>query len=225
MKKKDMMIELLIDEKDKENGLEIISFVSEPAIESNFQYFSKEKKKLEFKTTDVEKRIVTGAAMIPDKKILRLDGEGNPYFVFFTKDTVMKCQESFAKYGKTKATNYEHNESELDDTTVVESWIVKDSNNDKSNALGFKDISEGTWMVSYKVDNDELWDKVKSGEVQGFSIEGMFQEKLVEMSVKPRVENMTDEDTYESIKSIISNASLSEDEMYDKIADIASKLK
>ena len=68
------------------------------------------------------------------------------------------------------------------DVTVVESWIVTDPANDKSNALGFKDIPKGSWFVSYKIDNDELWEKVKSGEVRGYSIEGVFSKNIIELS-------------------------------------------
>jgi len=217
---KKIIVELLIDVEDRENGLDIISFVSDPAIQSNFQYFSKQKKKVEFKATDNEKRIVTGPAMIPNQEIIRLDAQDKPYFVFFTPETVEKCQESFAKFGKTKSTNLEHSESNLTDTTVVESWIVNDSENDKSNSLGF-DVPKGTWMISYKVDNDEVWEKVKNGEALGFSIEGMFSEKIIQMSV----EQNENEDAYETIKAIVSNDSLSEDEMFDKLSEIASKLK
>ena len=100
--------------------------------------------------------------------------------------------------------------------TVVESWIVKDEKNDKSNALGF-DVPANTWMVSYKVDNDELWSKVKSGEVSGFSIEGVFSKNIVQM-------NEESVDELEQIESLLSNDSLSEDEIYNKIALIVSKL-
>ena len=142
--------------------------------------------------------------------------EGNPYFVFFTEETVEKAQEVFAKHGKTKATNFEH-EIGLRDVTVVESWLVEDPANDKSNALGFKDIPKGSWMVSYKVDNDNLWESVKAGEVLGFSIEGVFSKNIVQMS----------EETpsyLEVIEAIVKDESLDEGEMYDKIAVIVSKL-
>jgi len=152
---KKVLIELFIDEEDQDNGLDIISFVSEPAIEKDFMYFNVDKKKYEFKASDVEKRIVTGPAMVPNQEILRLDAQDNPYFVYFTEETIEKAQEMFAKYGKTKSTNYQH-EVGMRDVTVVESWIVTDPSNDKANALGFKDIPKGTWMVSYKVDNDKL---------------------------------------------------------------------
>ena len=143
--------------------------------------FNEAKDSFEFKATDEEKRIVTGAAMMPNKEIVRMDAESKPYFVYFTEETIEKCQEMFAKYGKTKSTNFEHSTG-MRDVTVVESWIVTDPKNDKSNALGFKDIPKGSWMVSYKVDNDDLWAKVKAGEVKGFSIEGVFSKNIIQMA-------------------------------------------
>ena len=178
---KKVLIELFIDDEDHDNALDIISFVSSPAIESDFMRFNEAKDSFEFKATDEEKRIVTGAAMMPNKEIVRMDAESKPYFVYFTEETIEKCQEMFAKYGKTKSTNFEHSTG-MRDVTVVESWIVTDPTNDKSNALGFKDIPKGSWFVSYKVDNDELWAKVKAGEVKGYSIEGVFSKNIIEMS-------------------------------------------
>jgi len=192
---KKVLIELFIDDEDEENALDIISFVSAPAIEKDFMHFKEQKNTYQFKATDEEKRIVTGAAMVPNQDIIRMDAEGNPYFVYFTKETIEKAQEVFAKKGKTKSTNFEHEESLMEGVTVVESWIVEDPKNDKSNALGFSDITEGTWFVSYKVDNDELWGKVKSGEVKGFSIEGVFSKNIVQMSEE--VENDSDNNSNE----------------------------
>ena len=177
---KKVLIELFIDDKDQDNALDMISFVSAPAIEKDFMHFKEQKEKFEFKS-DEEKRIVTGAAMIPNQEIIRMDAEDKPYFVYFTEETIEKAQEVFAKYGKTKSTNFEH-KTGMRDVTVVESWIVTDPSNDKSNALGFSDIPKGSWMVSYKVDNDDLWKKVKNGEVKGFSIEGVFSKNIIQMS-------------------------------------------
>ena len=177
---KKVLIELFIDDKDQDNALDMISFVSAPAIEKDFMHFKEQKEKFEFKS-DEEKRIVTGPAMVPNQEIIRMDAEDKPYFVYFTEETIVKAQEVFAKYGKTKSTNFEH-ATGMRDVTVVESWIVTDPSNDKSNALGFSDIPKGSWMVSYKVDNDDLWAKVKAGEVKGFSIEGVFSKNIIEMS-------------------------------------------
>jgi len=211
---KKILIELFIDEEDHDNGLDIISFVSEPAIEKDFMYFNADKKKYEFKASDTEKRIVTGPAMVPNQEIIRVDAQGNPYFVFFTEDTIEKAQEIFAKFGKTKSTNFEH-EVGMRDVTVVESWIVTDPNNDKANALGFKDIPKGTWMVSYKVDNDDLWQMVKDGQVMGFSIEGVFGRKIVEMSAED-----TTELVYNKIQEVLNNEELTDNDKYDMVSKL-----
>lgn len=213
-KDKKVLIELFIDEQDHDNCLDIISFVSEPAIEKNFMYFNVDKKKYEFKSTNDEKRIVTGPAMVPNQEIIRLDAEGNPYFVFFTEETIEKAQEMFAKYGQTKTTNYEH-EVGMRDVSVVESWIVTDPNNDKANALGFKDIPKGTWMVSYKVDNDNLWQMVKDGQVMGFSIEGVFGRRIVEMSAEDTTDLL-----YSKIQEVLNNEELSDDDKFDLMANL-----
>lgn len=209
-----ILIELFIDENDHDNALDIISFVSEPAIEKNFMYFNVDKKKYEFKSTNEEKRIVTGPAMVPNQEIIRVDAEGNPYFVFFTEATIEKAQEMFAKYGQTKTTNYEH-EVGMRDVSVVESWIVTDPNNDKANALGFKDIPKGTWMVSYKVDNDNLWQMVKDGQVMGFSIEGVFGRKIVEMSSQA-----SEDILYGKIQEVLNNEELNDDDKFDMVAKL-----
>ena len=190
---KKVLIELFIDDKDQDNALDIISFVSAPAIESDFMRFNEAKDSFTFKATDEEKRIVTGAAMMPNKEIVRMDAENKPYFVYFTEETIEKCQEMFAKYGKTKSTNFEHSTG-MRDVTVVESWIVTDPKNDKSNALGFTDIPKGSWFVRYKVDNDDLWAKVKAGEVKGYSIEGVFSKNIIEMSKE--VKNDSDDSDF-----------------------------
>ena len=208
---KKVLIELFIDEEDQDNGLDIISFVSEPAIEKDFMYFNVDKKKYEFKASDVEKRIVTGPAMVPNQEILRLDAQDNPYFVYFTEETIEKAQEMFAKYGKTKSTNYQH-EVGMRDVTVVESWIVTDPSNDKANALGFKDIPKGTWMVSYKVDNDKLWNMVKDGQVMGFSIEGVFGRRIVNMSTEVSIDEM-----YDKVTEILVNTAFTDEQKYDEL--------
>ena len=157
--------------------------------------------------------------MVPNQEIIRLDAEGNPYFVFFTEATIEKAQEVFAKFGKTKSTNFEHNVG-LRDVTVVESWLVTDPNNDKANALGFSDIPKGTWMVSYKVDNDQLWELVKAGEVLGFSIEGVFSKNIIQMSAQDKEEALFNE-----IRAALTDKGISQDDLYDKLAQISSKLK
>jgi hypothetical protein len=199
MEKKPLVIEMLVSE-DNDTGVEIISFVENPAIEIDFMFFGKETKR-EFKTTSSEKRIVCGAAMIPNEKIIRLDGNNNEYFVFFSEDTIRLCNEMYFKNGNNKGANLEHDVA-VDGVTVVESWLIEDEKVDKAVALGFKDLPKGTWMISYKVDNDDVWEKIKSGEVLGFSVEGLFGQKRAEMSK---------EFTVDDLKEIL-NSNISDDE-------------
>lgn len=125
--------------------------------------------------TDEEKRVVFGPAMIPDVKIFRKDPLGNPYYVFFSADTIKMIAEKYMrnKYIDNNDTN--HNGKAASDVYVIESWIKEDEN-DKSTKYGYGDLPVGTWFVSMKVRNDEVWQKVKKGELRGFSVSGYFEE-------------------------------------------------
>lgn len=125
--------------------------------------------------TDDEKRMVVGPAMIPDLKIFRRDMMGNPYYVFFSAETIKMIAEKYMrnKYIDNNDTN--HDGKAVEDVYVVESWIKEDKE-DKSNKYGYSDLPVGTWFVSMKVRNDEVWKKVKNGELRGFSVSGFFEE-------------------------------------------------
>jgi hypothetical protein len=167
------IIELFIDENDEVSGIEAISVVENPAIESDFIALKNQEIKLA--EVDKEKRILMGAALIPNKPIYRLSGE-NEYYIYFSRDTVRKASELFFMRGNQNNSTLEHN-LPLTGLTAVESWIVE-SEQDKSRHYGL-DVPVGTWMVSMKVHNDEVWnDFVKTGRVKGFSIEGYFADKL-----------------------------------------------
>jgi hypothetical protein len=155
-----------------------ISLVGEPAIESNFVFFDKEK--VQFEKIDNEKRIVAGPVLIPNKKILRVDGEGKPYEVFFSPQTVEKLAQNYLKRRYTNKSTLEH-EEDVNGVSLVESWI-KTTKMDKSNGLGLN-LPIGSWVGLFKIDNDEIWDDyVKTGSVKGLSIEGVFTHDLVKAS-------------------------------------------
>ena len=180
------IIELLIDEDALLSGIEAISIVDKPAIEENFIAL-KEQTKVNLAEIDKEKRILMGAALIPNKNIYRTDGE-DEYYIYFSDDTVRKASELFLMRGNQNKSTLEH-EAELNGLTVVESWIIDDEVHDISRKYGL-DMPVGTWMVSMKVNNDEVWENyVKTGLVKGFSIEGYFTDKL-EMS---KIENHINE--------------------------------
>lgn len=127
---------------------------------------------------DEDKMEITGAAMIPNKLIIRTSPKGEPYYVYFTEETIKKLAFKFMKDKRLDATNIEHTPLKAKDTYVCESWLVTDEYNDKSNALGL-DYPKGTWVITMKTDNPEVWNKIKEGEYTGFSVEGYFEEKLV----------------------------------------------
>tara|TARA_R100001463_G_scaffold126754_1_gene184565 strand:+ start:2100 stop:3614 length:1515 start_codon:yes stop_codon:yes gene_type:complete len=180
------IIELLIDEDALLSGIEAISIVDKPAIEENFIAL-KEQTKVNLTEVDKEKRILMGAALVPNKNIYRTDGE-DEYYIYFSDDTVRKASELFLMRGNQNKSTLEH-EAELNGLSVVESWIIEDDVHDKSRKYGL-DMPVGTWMVSMKVNNDEVWENyVKTGLVKGFSIEGYFTDKL-EMS---KIENHINE--------------------------------
>jgi hypothetical protein len=150
-------------------GVEAISLVEFPAIESNWIALKKEVK---LEALDNERRMLYGPALIPDKPILRIDKEtGEEYYIVFDKETIYNCAHAFMKNGFQNAHTFEHTKP-IEGVTVVESWY-KESENDKSSFLGM-DVPVGTWVIGSKVDNPEIWASVKEGKVKGFSIEGYF---------------------------------------------------
>jgi hypothetical protein len=169
------IIELLIDEEELLSGIEAISIVHRPAIQEHFIALS-EQPKVELAEVDKEKRILMGAALVPNKHIYRADGE-DEYYIYFSEDTVRKASELFLMRSNQNESTLEH-EAKLYGLSVVESWIIEDETHDKSRKYGME-LPVGTWMVSMKVNNDDVWNNyVKTGKVKGFSIEGYFTDKV-----------------------------------------------
>ena len=126
---------------------------------------------------DDDKRIATGPLMIPNKMILRRDEEGKPYYIYFSKATIEKMAEKFLKLNKHNNTDVDHNANVTTQNTLLESWISEDKMYDKAYKMGFA-LPMGTWYVSYKINDDETWRKIKEGELKGFSLAGPFIEKM-----------------------------------------------
>lgn len=172
------IIELVIDENDETSGIDAVSVVHSPAIEENF--IALKKHEVELKEIDTEKRILMGAALVPNKQIYRRNEKDEEYYIYFSEKTVRKASELFLMRSNQNNATYEHKDK-LEGLSVVESWIIDDEKSDKSRLYGF-DLPKGTWMISMKVNNDEVWKDVKEGKVKGFSIEGYFADKY-EMSL------------------------------------------
>ena len=172
------VIELIIDETMELSGIDAISIVESPAIEENWIALNKqEPKEYKFAEVSKEKQIIMGALLVPDKQIYRRDEENGEYMIWFSKDTIRQCMEMFFKNGNQSNATFEHLET-ITGLTMVESWIVEDTEKDKSKLYELN-VPVGTWMGTIKVDNDVIWnDFVKTGLVKGFSIEGYFADKL-----------------------------------------------
>ena len=167
------ILELILDEQQIASGIDAISIVQSPAIESNFIALSKHK--VEFKTLDSEKRILLGPALIPNKPIYRKQ-DGMEFYCYFSRNTVKKASELYLQRGNQNQATLEH-AVKIQGLCLVESWVKEDMEKDKSAMYGMSDPI-GTWMVAMKVENDEVWNEyVKTGLVKGFSIEGYFVDK------------------------------------------------
>ena len=181
-KLKRRLVELIIDEESERFGVEAISLVEFPAIEENWVFFNKDNF-LSLAKLDEEKKTLVGAVLIPDKEIPRYDQElDEEYVVYFSKDTIKQAQELFMSSLRNNNATYEH-KVPIDGLSVVESWIKEDDKFDKSSQYGFNKMPIGTWFVKMKIDNEEVWEKVKNKEVRGFSIEGYFTDKLIEATM------------------------------------------
>lgn len=174
---KDLLYELRVE--DDTDEVFAISLVESPAIEADFLFFNKDV--IKFAKVDSEQRMLIGPILVPDKKILRVDGEGKPYHVFFSKDTVKKLAQNYLMKKYNSNSTLEH-DKKIKGVHLVESW-VKDGKLDKSNNYGLN-VPEGTWMGMFKVSDDTIWnDYVKTGKVKGFSVEALLEHKLVKASI------------------------------------------
>lgn len=153
-------------------GLDAISLVTNPAVEYNFLAFSADKVKLQF--TDEEKHIITGVSLLADVPILRVSPTGEKFNVVFTKEVIRQLVEKYSKMGLNNEVNIQHNDRDfVKGVTMIESYII-----DKARGIcpkEFESVTDGSWITSFKVDNEEVWAKIKSGEVRGFSVQGIFE--------------------------------------------------
>lgn len=149
-----------------------ISMVEQPAIESDFVALSEQKEeKIQAFLESNERHMVYGAALIPDKDIYRNNGE-QEFYISFTKESIEKMSQDFMKEYRQNEVTLDHQEM-ANDITITESWLVEDPYKDKSNALGIN-VPQGTWMIGMKVNQIDVWDRVKAGELKGFSVESMI---------------------------------------------------
>ena len=216
------IIELILDEENEEMvGIEAVSIVENPAIESDFIALADQEIKLA--KVDDEKRIVMGAALIPNKPIFRKRND-TMFYVYFSEDTVRRSSELFFQNGNQSNATLEH-QMKANGLTVVESWIVE-GEQDKSRIYGL-DVPKGTWMISMKIEDEKLWSEIKEGKkYKGFSIEGYFADKasIKKSDAKSEMAAIEEEEAeymLSNIKNLLSNESV-ELESYNDYPDAVS---
>ena len=193
------IVELILDEEQEDSGIEAISIVESPAIESDFVALNSQEIKLA--EIDKEKKILLGALLIPNKPIYRNGDEGE-YYIFFSKDTIVKASQMYLKNGYQNKSTLEHAQA-LKGLTLVESWIVEDEVQDKSRKYGLN-VPVGTWMGAVKVNNEEVWNEyVKTNKVKGFSIEGYFADKMESPKEKIKEDLSTEDKILNKIVNIL----------------------
>jgi hypothetical protein len=199
------IVELILDELDEFNGIEAISIVENPAIEEDFVAL-KDEQSVKLAEVDKDKKILMGALLIPNKPIFRKNGD-EEYYIFFSRDTVLKASQRYLKSGNQKNSTLEH-QVNIQGLTLVESWIKEDMVHDKSVKYDM-DVPIGTWMGTVKVDNDEIWnDYVKTGKVKGFSIEGYFADKAEAPKDKSHKDELEAQEVVDELMDLFSKEEL-----------------
>ena len=197
MKKK--IYKIKIDPTDQITGMDAISLVECPAVEVDFLKFSKgEPKSLQF--ANEEKRIITGVALLADTPIYRVKPDGEEYYVVFDRETIEQLVTKYSKYMFNNFVNIEHSDQHfVDGMYMIESYL---KNSERGIVpIEFSEIPDGSWIVSYKVDNIDVWEKIKSGEVKGFSIQGVFN--LIEQKEEPSIDDMIENDDIDGLLNAI----------------------
>jgi len=198
-----------IDKNNPLSGVKTMSLVSDPAIESDFKFFSKQdnpKKYIELKATNY-KQVVAGLALIPDKDIKRFDVEGNEYFGYFTSDSIEAIRNQFHKQEMTSRVNVEHDQQDYIDAYLIESYIVDSPEMLKAvQAKGIEDVVLGSWYVAYKIESPEVFAKAVSGELKGFSVEiflAKFTKAIQENNLNKSEKSIMTK-FFEKLKSLVS---------------------
>lgn len=161
---------------DEACGMDAISLVDMPAVKYDFLCFDEDKKRKKL-TFDDAKHIITGVVALADTPIYRYNESMGEYWIVFSKDTIEKMVEKYSKQGLWNSINLQHDDKQfVDGVYMTESYIT---NKDRGIApVEFSDIPDGSWIASFKVEDDNLWNEIVNGdELNGFSLQGVFDLK------------------------------------------------
>jgi len=161
----------IIDVEDSEMGLKTVSLVSDPAIQINWIKFNKQSE-IKLAIQNEDKRIIFTPVLIPNQLIYR-NIAGEEFNLMFDKETIELVEQKWVKDNLSSAVDIEHSSKLIEGVTFFESVLL---NNERfATAKGFEGLPEGTWFLTGKVESDDVWTKIKSGEVNGVSIDGIFK--------------------------------------------------
>ena len=188
----------------KSKGVFAISLVNAPATGEHYIAMAKQEKIVKFAKVDEEQRILMGLVLQPEQLIYRVDEDGNEFEMFFSAETIKDFSQNFFQSGFQLNSKLEHDEP-IEGVTFVESWLVENPKVDKSAAFGLE-YPKGSWLVSMKVDNDDIWNNyIKTGELKGFSIDGMVE--LEEVNFKSNIQmSKSNKNILALLKQIVSGA-------------------
>ena len=192
---------------DEVEGLQAIALVDKPAIGLNYQAFAPHK----FEVIDEDKRIVMGAAMVPDLPIYRRDERGE-YYAIFKKETIKALVQKLFKENKHTEFNEQHNSFKILDGVYIYQSFITDAELGILPPQGFENVADGTWFIAAKVENDEAWAKVKEeGLLKGFSVEGVFD---LEPYKFKKMNKLNLESVISTLKSVFADEEVVAEEKY-----------
>ena len=210
--------DIIIDTESEDLNMSCISLVTDPAVEKDFECFSKNNKPMQFSITNPEKHCITGVAIRADVPIYRYSPDKGEYYVRFSKETIEQIVYKYSKQNLWNSVSLEHSGQNIDSAVMVEFYLKSENKCPK----GFEEIENGSLMVTYKITDENLWDKVKnSDEINGFSIEIMADleptNEFVESDLQSTEEFIkNEEDFFSELMNWLSDEELKKNFSIDK---------
>ena len=210
--------DIIIDTESEDLNMSCISLVTDPAVEKDFECFSKNNKPMQFSITNPEKHCITGVAIRADIPIYRYSPDKGEYYVRFSKETIEQIVYKYSKQNLWNSVSLEHSGQNIDSAVMVEFYLKSENKCPK----GFEDVEDGSLMVTYKITDEDLWDKVKnSDEINGFSIEIMADleptNEFVESDLQSTEEFIkNEEDFFSELMNWLSDEDLKKNFSIDK---------
>ena len=168
------------------DGISCISIVDEPAMEKEMMVFEKQKKPIMFSVQDELQHKITSVVIRCNYPIYRIDEFGKEYYIRFGREVIDQLAEKYSKDGLLNRVSVQHNGELLSDIVMTEMYI---KNTEKGiNPVGFEDIEDYSLFATFKINNEDVWNRIVQGEFGGLSME-------VKLDVIPTDEFVEEEET------------------------------